>query len=376
MLRMIVIEKELEKYLGNDLDSLDGKVRPIVLEKLRRYDVYTTENHYLPLIDYLFLAHQHGDKPLGILSEEIGISVITMYKIFNFYGLPKLNRAEGTRRKWQDTEFRKRQGEAVSRPWLNPEFRARNAEGVRRNNKDPQFIERRLKGLRRKMADPQYIENQAVGARTSLNSMRYEPGFRERQAAASSKVLHRINRERRILSAYKRGNGDAGNVEARQRLIDRISKETNAEPEYISNVLSRHYGGTVERGTTVTIQDTAQSGVEIKPHYSQRVETIGDILKEDPGLKDEFNNIPQTLYHGILVARKSLPPNMVASFYAVLKRVPSDDFNQGSRYSDLLKIVSTNGSHEFMMWVMEQQDLTGLKFDRKLKSYIPLSYRR
>lgn len=204
MLKTIVLEEELEKYLGNDLDSLDGTIRPNVLGKLRRRDAYTTENYYLPLIDYLFLAHQQGNETLRTLSEEVDISLTTMYKIFNFYGLPKLNRAEGTRRKWQDTEFRKRQGEAVSRAWLNPEFRARNAEGVRRNNKDPRSIERRLEGLREKMADPQYIERQAVGARTSLNSMRYEPGFRKRQAAAASRTLHRINQAKRQRQRYHR----------------------------------------------------------------------------------------------------------------------------------------------------------------------------
>lgn len=199
---MIVSEEELEKYLGNDLDGLDGTIRPSTLEKLRRYDVYTTENHYLPLIDYLFVAHQQGNETLGTLSEEVDISLTTMNKIFDFYGLPKLNRAEGTRRKWQDPEFQRRQGGAVSRLWLSTEFRTRNAEGVRRNNKDPRFIERRLEGLRKKMADPQFKEKQAAAARTTLNSMRYEPAFRERQAVAARRTLHRINQAKQQRQRY------------------------------------------------------------------------------------------------------------------------------------------------------------------------------
>ena len=95
---MIVPEEELVNYLGNDVNSLEGKIKQATLEKLRRYDAHTIEEFSLPAIDYIFLAHQKGTRSLRALAKEVRISHDTLCRVFDFYGLPTMTQAEGVRR--------------------------------------------------------------------------------------------------------------------------------------------------------------------------------------------------------------------------------------------------------------------------------------
>ena len=97
---MIISKEELSKYLGNDINSLEGKVSSNTLDKLRNTPLASDESN-LPVIDYIFLQHQKGNKSLAELSKEIGIACATLTRIFELYGLPKLTSAEATSRKWQ-----------------------------------------------------------------------------------------------------------------------------------------------------------------------------------------------------------------------------------------------------------------------------------
>ncbi|MEM5797494.1 MAG: hypothetical protein QXD72_02430 [Candidatus Aenigmatarchaeota archaeon] len=95
---MIVPEEELVNYLGNDLANLEGRISERTLRKLKDYDEYSVTEFQLPIIDYLFLSHQQGNRSLRILSKEIGISAPTLIRIFELYGLPIVGNAEAMRR--------------------------------------------------------------------------------------------------------------------------------------------------------------------------------------------------------------------------------------------------------------------------------------
>ena len=94
---MIVSEDELEKYLGNDLESLEGRVSAGIVEKLGRYDTNTITKFGLPVIDYIFIAHQLG-KSIGALSMEVDVSTSTLTNILDMYELPRLTHAEAVER--------------------------------------------------------------------------------------------------------------------------------------------------------------------------------------------------------------------------------------------------------------------------------------
>ena len=125
---MIISEKNLEDYLGNDLGSLESKVRRKVMGKIMEYSEGKNKelkDDGISVIDYLFLRHQKMNESLENLAEEMGISRPTLTKVFDFYNLPRLTNAEAVRRelyeRWQDPKFRKRNAEAVRNARFNPE---------------------------------------------------------------------------------------------------------------------------------------------------------------------------------------------------------------------------------------------------------------
>lgn len=105
-----MVLEELEKYLGNDLDGLEGKVMNAVLEKLRRLNDYTTTNFWLPIVDYLFLSHwltntsfrdlenesRNLEKGCGI-ENPMGVKRSTLSRIFDRYKLPKREHPEAVK---------------------------------------------------------------------------------------------------------------------------------------------------------------------------------------------------------------------------------------------------------------------------------------
>ncbi len=98
--------------LGNDLSDLEGKVSTAVMELLKIFDAHTSEEFYLPVIDYFLLAHHLGGKSHTDLAKEVGIGKSTVRKIFLIYGLPTVDRATAAKRKRDDPEFRQEQAEA------------------------------------------------------------------------------------------------------------------------------------------------------------------------------------------------------------------------------------------------------------------------
>lgn len=95
---MIVPEEELSSHILSELNSLEGKVIRSTLSKLRAYSRYTTREFYLPVLDYLFLAHQIGNRSMGELAKEVGISRVTLSNIFDVLRLPRLTHEEAVKR--------------------------------------------------------------------------------------------------------------------------------------------------------------------------------------------------------------------------------------------------------------------------------------
>ncbi len=120
---MIIPEGELERHLGNSLDILinacnEGKAKP-ALQRIKDYDVHTQEEFHLPVLDYLLLAHQIGNRSIITLADEVGVSNATLTRVFNIYNLPRLTWEEQNRRRayakvqeipadasWEQTEYR------------------------------------------------------------------------------------------------------------------------------------------------------------------------------------------------------------------------------------------------------------------------------
>jgi len=265
---MIVTKENLIHHLGNDLDDLEGNFRKGVLDKLRRYDYYTTKEFDLPVIDYLFLAHQQGNKSIRKLSEETSLSVATLRKIFGFCGLPILKQSEASSRalylNWQDPEFRRRHDERgreiLDILWKDSEFRELQAEAARKTWQDPEFRERQAEGTRRKWQDPEYRERQTETVREVLNRLNQDPEFRKRNAEATaraSRVKHYgvpISKFdiRSILEASDRY---AIRMENYQDLINRISRETSIRQDDVVTFLNHNYKGPVKVYTAAIIQD-------------------------------------------------------------------------------------------------------------------------
>ena len=110
--------QEISKYLDKNLDSLESKIRPNIMEKLRQHTVpaltyEVPKNYNGSIIDYLFLQHQGQGRSLGNLAREIGFSGDTLSKIFRCYSLPIVDPKEGSKAAlksmWQTTEFRDKQ---------------------------------------------------------------------------------------------------------------------------------------------------------------------------------------------------------------------------------------------------------------------------
>ena len=183
---MLIPEGELVNYLGNDVNSLEGRVTSSILERFKTYDTYTTQEFYLPAIDYLFLGHQQGNKPFKELAKDISISHTTLRRVFGFYGLPILSNKEAIRL-------------SLSRRWQTPEFRERNIEGSRRSlverRKSPGYNKRQAKVMQRLRQDPLFNQSRIEGLRKALARRWSDPEFRKRHAE-----IMRINLAQRYLS--------------------------------------------------------------------------------------------------------------------------------------------------------------------------------
>ena len=163
---MIVPHEELINYLGNELNILERRVKLKTFRKLKQYEEQTQRDFGYSAIDYLFLEHQKKGRSILSLSEELGISDMTLGKVFEIYGLPRLNNTEAvgreTLQRWrQDPEFRERNAKGVRRElherWQDPIFKAKQANANRTNWKDPKFRERNAEGVRRARLNPENI---------------------------------------------------------------------------------------------------------------------------------------------------------------------------------------------------------------------------
>ncbi len=85
---MRILEHALVNYLGNDLDGLECKVQTRILEKLRSYEAKTTEEYYLPALDYLLLANQLGNEGISGLAKNVRIAGNALIRIFYHLKLP------------------------------------------------------------------------------------------------------------------------------------------------------------------------------------------------------------------------------------------------------------------------------------------------
>ncbi len=153
---MLVNQDELHQYLGYDLHSLQQRVTFETLESLRDIDKETRRKFGLPLLDYLFLSHQIGNRGLFNLSLETGIDKGIIYRIFDFFQLPRLTVGEMHKRHWEDPEFRKNVVEKISDAVRDPEYRRKQSIASQRNWEDPEFVRKQSEGVKAKWRDPEF----------------------------------------------------------------------------------------------------------------------------------------------------------------------------------------------------------------------------
>ncbi len=126
---MIIPKEELVKYLENDVKDLEGKISHDITERLN--DFASSEKVDIPVIDYIFLAHQ-GGRSMRYSARDIGIGTNTLKSIFDTYKLPKLTRNEAIKRLWKGDDFRERQAEAaskrLSKAWEDTDFSEKSAK--------------------------------------------------------------------------------------------------------------------------------------------------------------------------------------------------------------------------------------------------------
>ncbi|GEM_PF-4132993 len=228
---MIVPKDSLEHYLGRDITELAGKISVTNFEKLRIYHEFTLSSFKLPALDYLFLEHQTHGKSLRDLSKETEISDHLLRKIFDLYGLPRLNKDEAIKRKWkEDSAFRQRNSiasrekwedplfrekqaaaarayqekqwesqefrdimaKATQRTWSDPEFKERMIVGTRKRWEDPHFREKIIAGCRKKWEEVEYRNKQSARAREELAKYREDPEIQQRQQEASRQFLLKL----------------------------------------------------------------------------------------------------------------------------------------------------------------------------------------
>lgn len=221
---MIVPVEELERYIGNDLCRLNGKVRP---ETLRILEEYQNGIDGISVIDYLFLEHQRGRSFRDLEREVMGISHVLIAKILKIYGLPILTREEAIHRKWrEDEEFRLRHKKAAESMWRDPEYREkmlsanrrlwedqdyrqRHGASVRRLWEDEEFRRRNMDGVKRNWQNPEFREKM----NTIIKNRWKDPDFR-RKILESSRKSRRDNPdyEKRRIEATRRARLDPNNI--------------------------------------------------------------------------------------------------------------------------------------------------------------------
>lgn len=99
--------------------------------------------------------------------------------------------------------------------------------------------------------------------------------------------------------------------------------------------------------------------------YFERVRSIGDVFAECPELRDIIGD-GSPFSKPIVEARRRIPPEKAPLFYDTLMKTPGEDGYQGARYMRMLPRVGTDRFYDFMEWVIKQEKLTGLQFDKEL----------
>lgn len=182
---MRVSKEELTNYLGNDLASLEGKLKIQTIRKLGAYEErikFGEASHFRErppsVIDYLFLAHQKEGINIKRLAKDLEISAVTLRTIFSIYGLPLLTQSEAAKRKWEDPEYKERGAERMRKTWEDPEYKERQLNRIRRQHADPEFREKRAEGIKRVWENPEYREIRSDRMKRQI----MDPEFRERLA--------------------------------------------------------------------------------------------------------------------------------------------------------------------------------------------------
>ncbi len=151
---MIINKENLIEYILNSDSHLE------TLHRETREKLASWNNRYshpaISIVDNLFLYHQDSNKSLGDLANDIGISISTLARIFDYYNLQKRTQAEAARERWKDEDFRKRQAEAarerLDKRWKDEDFRKRQAEAARerldKRWKDEDFRKRQAEAVR------------------------------------------------------------------------------------------------------------------------------------------------------------------------------------------------------------------------------------
>ena len=170
---MIIPQENLIEYLLNSDSTLRNICTRGTILKLEKW-AEKFQDPALSIVDNLFLYHQDSSISLNKIAKQIGITFITLTRIFDAYNLPKLNKVEGVRGNWKDPEFRERHAEGVRQElykrWEDPEFRRRNAEGVSKKGEDLKSRKKQFKD-RKEHARERHAE--AVRRQARLNPQKY-----------------------------------------------------------------------------------------------------------------------------------------------------------------------------------------------------------
>ena len=93
----IFVRKVNRQHLGHQLWELEGKIASKTMRKLQEYEAYTKKQYGLAVLDTLFILHWQS-KCIVKLAKRVQLSDSTLARIFDLLAIPRLSKAEATRR--------------------------------------------------------------------------------------------------------------------------------------------------------------------------------------------------------------------------------------------------------------------------------------